>query len=70
MGYWQSISTLEHAKKSQLGIYTKTSLMLQGGDSDNEGSEIGGCGCGNVWEVPLPDTESPFSGGVSHAGEV
>ncbi|KAL7553579.1 hypothetical protein ACHAWF_016894 [Thalassiosira exigua] len=35
-GYWQSIGTLEHAKKVQPGLYTKTSLMLGLGETDEE----------------------------------
>jgi len=35
-GYWQSIGTLEHAKKAQPGLYTKTSLMLGLGETDEE----------------------------------
>ncbi|KAL7534646.1 hypothetical protein ACHAXR_006008 [Thalassiosira sp. AJA248-18] len=34
--YWQSIGTLEHAKKVQPDLYTKTSLMLGLGESDEE----------------------------------
>jgi len=35
-GYWQSIGTLEHAKNVQPGLYTKTSLMLGLGETDEE----------------------------------
>eukprot|EP00980_Cylindrotheca_fusiformis_P011703 scaffold2783_cov129-Cylindrotheca_fusiformis.AAC.4 len=35
-GYEQSLSTLEHAKKVQPGLYTKTSVMLGLGESDQE----------------------------------
>lgn len=35
-GYWQSLSTLEHAKKVQPGLYTKTSIMLGLGETDEE----------------------------------
>ena len=35
-GYQQSLSTLEHAKKAKLGLYTKTSLMLGLGETDDE----------------------------------
>lgn len=35
-GYQQSLSTLEHAKKVQPGLYTKTSLMLGLGETDEE----------------------------------
>lgn len=35
-GYKQSLSTLEHAKKAQPGLYTKTSLMLGLGETDEE----------------------------------
>jgi len=35
-GYIQSLSTLEHAKKVQPGLYTKTSIMLGLGESDEE----------------------------------
>jgi len=35
-GYKQSLSTLEHAKKSQPGLYTKTSIMLGLGETDEE----------------------------------
>jgi lipoic acid synthetase len=35
-GYAQSLSTLEHAKKVQPGLYTKTSIMLGLGETDDE----------------------------------
>lgn len=35
-GYQQSLSTLEHAKKVQPGLYTKTSIMLGLGETDEE----------------------------------
>jgi lipoic acid synthetase len=35
-GYRQSLFTLEHAKQCQPGIYTKTSLMLGLGETDQE----------------------------------
>ena len=35
-GYEQSLSTLEHAKKVKPGLYTKTSLMLGLGETDEE----------------------------------
>lgn len=35
-GYWQSIGTLEHAKKVKPDLYTKTSLMLGLGEKDEE----------------------------------
>ena len=35
-GYRQSLSTLEHAKKAKPGLYTKTSLMLGLGETDDE----------------------------------
>mmetsp|Transcript_35080 Transcript_35080/g.64555 ORF Transcript_35080/g.64555 Transcript_35080/m.64555 type:complete len:390 (-) Transcript_35080:653-1822(-) len=35
-GYRQSLSTLEHAKKFKPGLYTKTSLMLGLGETDEE----------------------------------
>ncbi|CAJ1966711.1 unnamed protein product [Cylindrotheca closterium] len=35
-GYKQSLSTLEHAKKVQPGLYTKTSVMLGLGETDEE----------------------------------
>ncbi len=35
-GYWQSINTLKHAKKVKPDLYTKTSLMLGLGESDEE----------------------------------
>lgn len=35
-GYWQSINTLKHAKKAKPDLYTKTSLMLGLGESDEE----------------------------------
>ena len=35
-GYQQSLSTLEHANKVQPGLYTKTSLMLGLGETDEE----------------------------------
>lgn len=35
-GYWQSLSTLEHAKKAKPGLYTKTSIMLGLGETDEE----------------------------------
>lgn len=35
-GYQQSLSTLEHAKKVKPGLYTKTSLMLGLGETDEE----------------------------------
>eukprot|EP00555_Chaetoceros_dichaeta_P010534 CAMPEP_0198256620 /NCGR_PEP_ID=MMETSP1447-20131203/6499_1 /TAXON_ID=420782 /ORGANISM="Chaetoceros dichaeta, Strain CCMP1751" /LENGTH=467 /DNA_ID=CAMNT_0043943315 /DNA_START=91 /DNA_END=1494 /DNA_ORIENTATION=+ len=35
-GYHQSLSTLEHAKKVQPGLYTKTSIMLGLGETDDE----------------------------------
>jgi lipoate synthase len=35
-GYWQSLSTLEHAKKVKPGLYTKTSLMLGLGETEKE----------------------------------
>jgi len=35
-GYHQSLSTLEHAKKVQPGLYTKTSIMLGLGETDAE----------------------------------
>ncbi|KAL3925695.1 MAG: hypothetical protein SGILL_000227 [Bacillariaceae sp.] len=35
-GYKQSLSTLEHAKKAQPGLYTKTSLMLGLGETEEE----------------------------------
>jgi lipoic acid synthetase len=35
-GYWQSLSTLEHAKKVKPGLYTKTSIMLGLGETDEE----------------------------------
>lgn len=34
--YRQSLSTLEHAKKVQPGLYTKTSIMLGLGETDDE----------------------------------
>ena len=34
--YKQSLSTLEHAKKAKPGLYTKTSLMLGLGETDDE----------------------------------
>lgn len=34
--YRQSLSTLEHAKKAKPGLYTKTSLMLGLGETDDE----------------------------------
>jgi len=35
-GYKQSMSTLEHAKKVKPGLYTKTSIMLGLGETDDE----------------------------------
>jgi len=35
-GYRQSMATLEHAKKSQPGLYTKTSIMLGLGETEEE----------------------------------
>ena len=35
-GYRQSLATLEHAKKSQPGLYTKTSIMLGLGETKEE----------------------------------
>jgi len=35
-GYRQSMSTLEHAKKSKPGLYTKTSIMLGLGETEKE----------------------------------
>mmetsp|Transcript_13880 Transcript_13880/g.20325 ORF Transcript_13880/g.20325 Transcript_13880/m.20325 type:complete len:433 (-) Transcript_13880:31-1329(-) len=35
-GYQQSLSTLEHAKKVKPGLYTKTSIMLGLGETDEE----------------------------------
>jgi len=35
-GYHQSLSTLEHAKKVRPGLYTKTSIMLGLGETDDE----------------------------------
>jgi lactate dehydrogenase-like 2-hydroxyacid dehydrogenase len=35
-GYWQSLSTLERAKKVKPGLYTKTSLMLGLGETEKE----------------------------------
>lgn len=35
-GYWQSIGTLEHAKRAQPDLYTKTSIMLGLGETDEE----------------------------------
>lgn len=35
-GYRQSLSTLEHAKKAQPGLYTKTSIMLGLGETKEE----------------------------------
>lgn len=35
-GYQQSLFTLEHAKKVKPGLYTKTSLMLGLGETDEE----------------------------------
>jgi lipoyl synthase len=35
-GYAQSLSTLEHAKMAQPGLYTKTSIMLGLGETDDE----------------------------------
>lgn len=35
-GYRQSLSTLEHAKRAKPGLYTKTSLMLGLGETDEE----------------------------------
>lgn len=35
-GYWQSIGTLEHAKRAKPGLYTKTSIMLGLGETDEE----------------------------------
>lgn len=35
-GYRQSLATLEHAKKSQPGLYTKTSIMLGLGETEEE----------------------------------
>jgi lipoic acid synthetase len=35
-GYSQSLSTLEHAKKAKPGLYTKTSIMLGLGETDEE----------------------------------
>ena len=35
-GYRQSLSTLEHAKKVKPGLYTKTSIMLGLGETDEE----------------------------------
>lgn len=35
-GYRQSLSTLEHAKKAQPGLYTKTSIMLGLGETKKE----------------------------------
>jgi len=35
-GYWQSINTLKHAKEVKPDLYTKTSLMLGLGESDEE----------------------------------
>ena len=35
-GYEQSLSTLAHAKKVKAGLYTKTSLMLGLGETDEE----------------------------------
>ena len=35
-GYRQSLSTLEHAKKAKPGLYTKTSIMLGLGETDEE----------------------------------
>ena len=35
-GYQQSLSTLKHAKEVQPGLYTKTSLMLGLGETDEE----------------------------------
>ena len=36
VGYQQSLSTLEHAKKVKPCLYTKTSLMLGLGETDEE----------------------------------
>lgn len=35
-GYWQSINTLRDAKRAQHDLYTKTSLMLGLGETDDE----------------------------------
>jgi len=35
-GYQQSLSTLAHAKKCKPGLYTKTSIMLGLGETDDE----------------------------------
>lgn len=35
-GYWQSINTLRDAKRAQPDLYTKTSLMLGLGETDDE----------------------------------
>ena len=35
-GYRQSLSTLEHAKRAKPGLYTKTSIMLGLGETDEE----------------------------------
>merc|ERR1712115_582733 len=35
-GYRQSLATLEHAKKAQPGLYTKTSIMLGLGETEEE----------------------------------
>ena len=35
-GYRQSLKTLEHAKKAQPGLYTKTSIMLGLGETEEE----------------------------------
>eukprot|EP00580_Thalassiosira_gravida_P006127 CAMPEP_0201633388 /NCGR_PEP_ID=MMETSP0493-20130528/6707_1 /ASSEMBLY_ACC=CAM_ASM_000838 /TAXON_ID=420259 /ORGANISM="Thalassiosira gravida, Strain GMp14c1" /LENGTH=426 /DNA_ID=CAMNT_0048105091 /DNA_START=173 /DNA_END=1453 /DNA_ORIENTATION=+ len=35
-GYWQSLRTLEHAKKVTPDLYTKTSIMLGLGETDEE----------------------------------
>lgn len=34
--YWQSLGTLEHAKKAQPDLYTKTSIMLGLGETEEE----------------------------------
>lgn len=44
-GYDQSLSVLERAKEAgkKAGVYTKTSLMLGLGETEEEILEVGGC---------------------------
>ena len=68
-GYWQSINTLRDAKRAQPDLYTKTSLMLGLGETDDEVIQTmkdlrSRC---NLWAVFASNGESLVGGRVCNS---